>query len=464
MSATTRSGAPDWSRVIDPRTGLITQLEQYANPPEWPHRFAMTVGHVADTNADGTWPSDRMSTGMGFGDPGAIADAAIGEALERYCGNFVPEGLPLASHRELGRRGVAAIDPSALRLFSPEQYVADGFWFEPLTHDLPVRWVQGRTLTANPAHSRTMLAPASLVLANFHATRYAGEPRTNPVLFAGLAAGASRRDAELAAMAEIIERDAVELWWRAGAPAIGVEPALLGDFWRNQRSTTDQFEYTVLAVPHRWGVPVIAVVLFDPEYQLLTVGTACRPTVAAAAAKAAAEALSLRSYSKGLLDPEGGAWQAVRLGLFADDRLKPFRADRRYRDSYASDFSDLTDLCCNSQYYLDERARAAVEHLRHPEGLWGADRLPDLVGDPHLHHRTRLAELGQPPVSVDLTTPDVASIGVSVVRVVAPGTYSNAVAAHPLRGGDRWRTEPIELGLVDAPLPHDLPIRPLPHT
>lgn len=445
--------------LIDRRTGVVTETELYRNPPEWPDAFTMVAAHVADTNADGTWPSDRMSTGMGFGGAPAVEGAAVGEAVERYCGNFVPAELPRASYRSLRDRGLDAVDPTTILLYSGAQYASPGFDFVPLDADLPVRWAQGHDMVGGGAR----LVPASLVFPNFHATRYVGEPRVHGPVFAGLAAGRTRREAEVSAMAEIIERDAIEVWWRAGGPALAADPALLDGMDQATRARRDLFDLTVLSIPHRWRVPVIAVVLHDPELEILTVGTAARPTAAAAARKAAAEAISLRAYAKGLLTPDGGAWRAVELGLFGGDRLAPFRDDRRYTASFAPDLHDMQDLCCNAQYYLDPAAQKSVEWLRQPapdHGTW----LRPVTGDIHAAYVDRLSETGHTPVSVDLTTPDVARAGLHVVRVVAPGTYSNTVAAHPFRAGDRWTREPVHLGISDGPLAATQPIPPLPHT
>jgi ribosomal protein S12 methylthiotransferase accessory factor len=64
----------------------------------------------------------------------------------------------------------------------------------------------------------------------------------------------------------------------------------------------------------------------------------------------------------------------------------------------------------------------------------------------------RLQAAGLRAVSVDLTSPDVASAGLRVVRVLVPGLYSNAPAAFPLLGGRRLYDVPLTEGWVDAPL------------
>ena len=449
---------------VDSRTGIVTDLEQYETVPEWPSAFHMCAAHVAQTNASGEWPADRMSTGMGFGSVRQAAFGALGEAIERYCGNFVPNGLPQAAFDDFIAAGVPAADPQTLLLYSPRQYARTDFPFVELTRDLPVRWVRGTSLSTG----ETTHVPASVTYANFYATRYRNEPWTNATVYAGLAAGPSRETANASAMQEIIERDAVEIWWRAGGCAYALPEAEITAVSGMLASQTGQFEFSLLGIPNIWGVPVVAAVLYDPEFDIIAVGTAARPTSRQAVAKAAAEAVSLRSYSKGLLTARGGAWQAVELGLFGESRLAPFRADRRYVRSFAADFSDMHDLCANSQYYLDPAARADVDYLRAPDRELAPGtffRETDVAAaDQYDYYLEALLAGGVEPVSVDLTTRDAALNSFYAVRVIAPGTYSNAAAGTPFLAGERWLIEPVALGLSKDPINPDRPIRPLPHT
>ncbi|MCA9863720.1 MAG: hypothetical protein KC432_11890, partial [Thermomicrobiales bacterium] len=65
---------------------------------------------------------------------------------------------------------------------------------------------------------------------------------------------------------------------------------------------------------------------------------------------------------------------------------------------------------------------------------------------------------------IDITTPDIASAGLRVVRVIAPGTVGNAPAAFPFLGRDRVRRIPVELGWRETALDEDeLNYFPLPH-
>ena len=82
----------------------------------------------------------------------------------------------------------------------------------------------------------------------------------------------------------------------------------------------------------------------------------------------------------------------------------------------------------------------------------------------HVYLR-RLETQGLEAYSVDVTTPDVASVGLSVVRVVVPGLYGNAPAAFPPLGGRRLYEDPVRLGWVPRPIEEDdIVLEPIPHT
>lgn len=439
-----------WDLLIDHRTGIVTETQRYTNPDEWPRAFHLVTTSVADVGHDRPWRADQVSTGTAYGSLERATTSAIGEAVERYCGNFVPAGLLRASWSELAGAGVRAVDPRQLRLFSKEQYDEPGFPFVPFTQHLAVCWAQGRDLVTG----RATLVPASMVYVNYLYGPRANEPVTNFVAYAGLATGPDPRAAEIAALEEIIERDAVELWWDSGEPARRV--ALPDALWEEMTGCADPaLEYVVLEVPGPWRVPVIAVVVRDPALDLVALGSAARPDPAAAVLKAAGEAVSLRSLAKGLLDPEGGPHTAVAAGVVDGSALKPWRADRSYLDDYAEDFRDVTDLLCQAQIHLDPRTRPWTDRL-FTEGdevtLADVERRLAVADDPDIrwrHYRDECVRVGGAhPVAVDVTTPDIAAAGLAVVRVTAPGTYGNAPAGFQPRDPTR-RTNRNRV-----PLPH----------
>jgi ribosomal protein S12 methylthiotransferase accessory factor len=448
-------------RLVSPLAGLVRWVRPA--PPEAgsPPLLRTWVAHVADAHATTGTPADRYGTGTAFGDDDRARGAALGEAVERYCGNHVPADLVTASHDELRAAGREALDPTTLALYSDAQLAEPGCPFVPFTRDLPVRWAEGHDL----ATGAPVLVPGSLVWVNWFTGPRRHDPPTNFSMLAGLAAGTSPDHAQRSALEELIERDATMIWWHSGGEPLGldVDDPRLAAWLRVPADGAVTLEHVL--VPHATGVPVVGTVLRDREHDLLVAGFAARPTAAEAVLKAAGEAWSLRTYALGLLRPDGQVWQAAANGLFDGSPLKPHRADRLYADDYRSDFRDVTDLACHSQYHLDPRTRPATERRLTPRRRVALGDVATVAGDTPRAYVDLLAALGIRTVAVDVTTPDVAAAGLHVCRVVAPGLYSNPPAAFPFLGGTRLYDEPHRLGFTDRPLTEDAAVlTPLPHT
>lgn len=130
--------------VIDSRFGIIRALRETTLHPDLPQVLRCSKALLADTSRISPWRSDPVGAGCHWGDASAARAAAVGEAIERYCGNLVPSGLVRASYHELASTSRRAVDPDSVALFSPDQYHSPGFPFTPLTRDLSIAWVEGR--------------------------------------------------------------------------------------------------------------------------------------------------------------------------------------------------------------------------------------------------------------------------------------------------------------------------------
>ena len=221
-----------YEMLVDRRTGVIKRLLRQQLPETVPPALAGYGAEVADARRFGPWAVDLVAMGSAFNDREQAKRAAIGEAVERYCGNFIPRDLPTATHLDLVAAGEPALNPEALVLYAPEQYRQAGFPFVPFTDDLAVRWARARDLYTN----EPTWVPASITYINYFTGPCAQEPRTNFVMYSGIAAGETREAAERSALAELIERDAVMLWWLGRGPTIGLDisdtaplAAVLGD-------------------------------------------------------------------------------------------------------------------------------------------------------------------------------------------------------------------------------------------
>lgn len=453
----------DYDLLCDERYGIVKALVRQPAADDVPDALVGILAHVTDSAKLGNWQGDRIAFGSAFHDVEHARGAAIGEAMERYCGNFIPTGLIPSSYAALAQAGIDAIDPASLVLYSDEQYRLPGFPFVPFTRDLEVLWARGRDMLSGD----DVLVPASQVYINYHVGRLQAQPQTHFVMYSGIAAGRGRGDAERSALEELLERDATMIWWMSGSPCQRIDLGELPEL-RNllaTRGDSRHVHYHLIRIPSAFDVPVIGALCHDTRHQTVSLGVACRASPLAAARKALIEGAQLRGFALGLLDPEGSVWTAMARGYLDPSVYRPFRADRRYAESFADDFSDITDLGSQSQYYLDPRTHQRLQGILEPPTTVSMDSLPALYGNTRAALLEQLRQRRLRAISVDVTTPDVALSGIRVVRVIVPGLYPNAPAAFPFLGGRRLYEEPAAMGWLANPLHVDqLRRAPLPHS
>ncbi|MGL4177312.1 MAG: YcaO-like family protein [Dermatophilaceae bacterium] len=451
------------SALVDSRYGVVTSVRREPDTAGVPAAFVDFTADLARTTAFASWTADAITGGASLGDPDRARAAAIGEAVERYCGNAVPEQMRAASAAELAHRGEAAVDPLHLALYSPRQYATGGFPFVPFTHDLVTSWVPGRELAARDRGHDAPVAWVPAALTYLNVNRSLASPPITCQAFAGIAAGTTVADAERAALEEVIERDAVTIWWTSGAEAAPLDMSghpLLADVLAD-RGAAD-LRVTFLDIPCAVGVPVVGAFVTDTRHDVVGFGSACRPTRSAAAAKALTEALVIVTTGRALADPDGDFWTGVCEGRITDHPYRAFRADRRYRMEFRADLRDLTVLDVAVQLHLDPAMGEELRRLREPAGTAGPDPEP-VPSDPRQWYLDALVGSGLRAYAVDLTTTDVALTGWHAVRVVVPGLLQNAPAAFPTLGATRLYTEPPARGWVADPLTEDdLVLSPLP--
>lgn len=451
----------DPADLVDPVSGLVQRTRFIAHHPSVPPALATAQTDVANMRLISRWANNTSCQGSAFDDPGQAAASAVGEAVERYCGNLL-DTLPVTfgSYADLRKGAVRVLDPEDLVLYSDEQYRTEGFPFTPLTRDLDVHWVPGRSLTRNEA----VLVPASMVYVNWFTAGYSAAPVTNFCPFAGIAAGPNLEYAIVSGLEEVIERHATMVWWINGHPLPASEStADLARLWDGVDPAHGQ-RPSIIMLDNEFGVPVAAGVLHNDVDAFVNVGFASRHTPEAAVAKAWTEALTLQEGTRDLADPRGAHWAAMRSGELNSRSFKPWRADRRYLDDYREDMRDCDDLMVQQQVFLDPRSIERMAHLLEPGAtrpLAATPSLPERTVDAY---RAAVEARGLEVIVVDLTTPDIASTGMAAVRVIVPGTVGNAPAAFPFLGKgvlqdlavqNGWRTAPLaESELNYFPIPH----------
>lgn len=446
--------------LVDPVTGLVLRTRDIRHDDTVPASLVTKQCDVADIRAVSPWANNVLCQGSSFGDAEGAGRAALGESVERYCGNIL-DTLPVThgSYDELLRRGFPVLDPAELVLYSDRQYAAPGFPFVALTRQTRVHWVPGRSLSRDVE----VLVPASMVYVNWYAAGYSSAPITNFCAFAGIAAGSDQDFAVMNGLEEVVERHATMVWWLNGHPLPGIDvPQALAALWAGTDVTHQRS--SLIHLDNDFGIPVVAAVVHDDTDEIVNVGFSARPTFTEAAAKAWTEALTLQEGSRDLLRMDGLHWGVMASGELNGRAFKPWREDRRYLNDFRPDMRDCDDLMVQQQVYLDPRAGRRMAHLLEPAVTRTAADLPSMSARSVASYRSAVEATGHEVIVVDLTTSDVASTGMSVVRVLVPGTVGNAPAAFPFLGRRRVQELAVNLGWRGEPQDEtDLNYFPLPH-
>lgn len=352
--------------------------------------------------------------------------SALAESIERYSGVFDgTEPRIRATFRALGE---AAIHPNACLRFSERQYAQADAALEitdrtrrvppPFREDAEIEWTPLRSL----ADGGMRYLPTSLC--------YFGYRSPDPIFGRGdsngCAAGAVPEEAILQGFLELVERDAVALWWYNRVPRPGIDLDSIDDpyvaAFRRHYAWLRR-EVWALDLTSDLGIPAVAALSrrvdkaeediiygfgahLDPAMALLRALTELNQSLEAVPSAAGDE--SMRSY-RGSAEAEHW-WRSVR----------------------AADTA-----------YLLPDPTAPQRNLRAIAILAARDLLDDIA-----LCRARAAAAGLEVYVLDQTRPD---IGFPTVRVVVPGLRHFWARFGPGRLYD----VPVRLGWLDHPRPEE---------
>jgi ribosomal protein S12 methylthiotransferase accessory factor len=379
----------------------------------------------AVTEADGC--RDRASLYGGVGrTPAQARAAAVGEALERH--SAATATLPLRRRREL--EGRAVLPSRAFALFAPEQHAAPGFpW--PAPDDGAETYAPVFSLHDNAE----VWVPQELVALGSRV-----DPPRLPSTSTGLAAFTDPLAALLRGAQELLERDALAVTWLNALPGRELRvPAALLEPVRLRGGEVRAFDLTQRWNPH----PVVAVCGHLPMrgWRRIALGVACRATFEEAVESA------YREWVQGVLFVGYHLNENPDLRLDRTDDVRDFIEHGVYYALHPERWGELPLLAGGREPRPLPPPRAA------PAG--SAARLAELLGG-LAAERIRL-------LYRDLTPPDVARLGVTVVRVLSPDlTLLHADERAPFLGGRTrdvaWRYPGLEPALrrLPSPFPHPL--------
>lgn len=412
-----------YAHLVSPVTGVVSG---FAQVPDVPACFGAVVNsdwimrpdgarHKQEVPSDGDSPR-ASAVGYSTGKGRTLLQSrasALGEALERYSSQF--EGYEPRTRATYAELGDMAIPPHALLGFSARQYAEREKWralggtlFVPDPYD------ETRAIDWTPAWSLTRrqwrLVPSAFAY-------YAVPPEAGGDICRGdsngVAAGNCLEEAIQQGLFELVERDAVAMWWyhRLRRPAVD---------WRSFNSPfvervaatlqTMEVQLELLDLTHDLGLPVFSASVFRRNGGELFKcnGFGCHRDPRIAMERAVSEL--------------GQSWHLRDMDTFS----VKFQSTPLSRESFLRAAPDLPS-----------RGPADFDSTRHEDFL---DDIQELVA--------RLERRGLEILVIDLTRPDV---GFSVARVIVPGI----VHFWPRFGTRRLYEVPRMLGWVSETTSED---------
>lgn len=426
--------------LVDDSVGVIRdvlELPLEAGSPNFFHFYVRACNTEAFCEQ-----ANSANAGGAAMDRGKALAKAIGEAVERYCSAiFQREDFPLFSFESAPFSCVA---PDEFALFSQQQYSQEKFPYRPFEKTTMVRWTPALDLT----NGGVFHVPASMVFVPYFYEKTRGEFPIMQPISTGLACHDDPMRAAISAICEVVERDAFTITWQAkiSPPQVPTESLSAANRDLVARLEAIGAHVSLFNLPTDHGIPVVFSVLQNT----------------------ALDAPALAFANSSSLDPE----EAVRKSLeelahsYRFCRLlkswrSTFVPTRKFANVIGRD-SHVALHCDHANTHLSQFIFASSERI-------SFSKIPNkATGDLKQDLTTvvkQIAKVNHRVLLADVTTADVQSLGLSVMRALVPGF-------HPLMIGHRFRAQggrrlweiPQKLGYPgltkkfdDNPVPHPLP-------
>jgi ribosomal protein S12 methylthiotransferase accessory factor len=410
--------------LVSKRTGIVAEFSAASRDATEPHLPIVWRAKLANYAFEPT-PDDShlYCSGKGFTTEDAWR-SCLGEAAERYSGGrWIAEELTVSTRFDL--RG-PSIDPSELVLYRPDQYPK--LKYSPYSVDTELTWIQGWSL----ANEHPIWVPAIAAFMEF--TIRDDTEFIAPITSNGLAAGAKLGDAVLAAIYEVLERDAFLIAWMNRLPSRVLDAS----------SHPDQAVRDLAVLYERRGVRLALFLL--PTDHPASVVMAIAFQEGGFGGPAATVGLGAN------LDPT----VAARHAALEVGQVRPaFRERARSRDSariaeLVNDPGLVDTMEDHSLLYAAPEMLGSFDFLYGPEVRWdelayqsSGDAPLDLLID-------HFSSTGQDVVYVNLSSPDIEPLGLYAARAILPSFQPIWFGQQEARlGGRRLYELPTQLGLRD---------------
>ncbi|MGY4465887.1 bacteriocin biosynthesis cyclodehydratase domain-containing protein [Bradyrhizobium sp. LB9.1b] len=416
-----------YSHHISPITGVVTGVHSIASVGPI---HVYSAGHNFALKNDSLYflqDSLRVnSSGKGRTASQAMT-SALCEALERYSGLFSGEEERFrSSFQSIGSK---ALHPNECMLYSARQYAQREMWLAknsrfqvvPFEFDETVEMDWSPVFSLDGGDVRYL--PTSYL--------YYGHPEQNGRFSAwadsnGCAAGSSREDAVLQGMLELVERDAVAIWWynRIRRPKLDLS-TFADPLWTELQRYYSSIgrEFWVLDLTGDLRIPTFAAITrrtdAPVEDIVMGFGSHLDPTIAANRAIS-----EMNQFMPAVLSRNPDGTTAYHFG--DEDVLRWWRTETIAKQTYLEPNSKLSPTTAST--YVS----------------WSDRPILDQIGECSSRIRAVSSEI----YVLDQTRPD---IGLPVVKVIAPGMRHFWARFGPGRLYD----VPVRLGWLDRPTPEN---------
>jgi len=389
------AASPRWRDLVSPHTGIIRALDRFGKPYTEFELPVLWQAELANFQLRKQQDDLRYGVGRGMTDEQAIF-GAVGEAIERYCGSiFDDRQIVVSSYKELDNDAI--VPPLAFFSFSDKQYSDPTFPFAAFNGAMQTSWIAALSLLTN----QQVLVPASLVYFHWYSD-FPGD-YILPVSSNGMASGPTLEFAAYSGLCELIERDAFIITWlnKLPAPRIyfdhrpGIETEIARHYGRFG------IELVTFDLTTDIKVPVVMAMLIDSSGKTPAVATGlgCHLDGPTALRKAIFEVCQCRF----------GDIERMRGGAGAN--LKQY--------------SDIKSLDDHSAFFYSTARLGELDFLFHHDQQLKVENLPTYPSQLEVEKlRSLIVNLhsaGVEPYLVEITTPDIRTLGFRVVRTLASG-------------------------------------------
>jgi ribosomal protein S12 methylthiotransferase accessory factor len=426
--------------ILDAKVGIISGISEHAIEADSPNFFRYN-GIAANTEAFGEYKNFAVGGGAATSREIALAKT-IGECIERYSAAIYDKSeFPLFSYKNAP---FPCVHPNEFALFSDEQYIHPQFTFDKFDENAPVRWVPATELGS----LNEIYVPASMVYVPYFFYQNGDETPIIQPISTGLSCHCSYEEAAIGGICEVIERDNFMITWQAGLSRTKIRHESLSEVNKDLINRFEKVGYEVhlMNISNETQIPGILAVLKHTD-------TAYVPIVVAASVSLSPEE-AVRKALEELAHTERYAYQ-IRTEL---PRLEVIE-----------DFDNVLGQVHHVNYWMDEKIVHHASFLYASETYMNFQDLPDFEQATPQEDLTKITtiirESGYQILISDITTEDVKSLGMFVIRAIIPGYHPLFMGYHrrPL-GGKRLWTIPQKLGFKgivaegrDTPFPHPFP-------